>query len=351
MIRIVPFITAIGIASGVLLHNSESKKITVQEKNKSKQEVISASKNLISESKAQILKAEEFTATHADIKRGIIGADPTTGLDEFGDNVFNVELEYEPSGDDIVFLEYESRGISNFESLVRSINGESSLGGIVSEDISGISKTMRERVNPLELNKGINSIIFNLPSESQRQVMIENVRLVCDNRGSQQENSETIFFTNDLKGILNENHLLIRGFANTNELIDSIRCSDEVFLVGDYSFENLVELSQDEISSGEVDVEVFAQNGQTFRSVYHFNSDIQFIEIVKEEESNYASSIYSPGSNQTIAIEGASIELSETALTSKKIVRVRSLHTNDMPTLPTDIVNVSLNGTAYRFLP
>ncbi|MFM9983721.1 MAG: SpvB/TcaC N-terminal domain-containing protein, partial [Flavobacteriales bacterium] len=54
---------------------------------------------------------------------------------------------------------------------------------------------------------------------------------------------------------------------------------------------------------------------------------------------------------QTITIDGASIEVSEKAMNSKEIVRVRSLHTYDMPTLPTDIVNVSVNGAGYRFLP
>lgn len=351
MIRIVPFITAIAITSGVLLNNSVQKKIIIPEKNGSKTEVLSTAENPVAKSKSNELNADAFIAYNADIKRGIIGADPATGLDEFADNVFQVNLEYQPTLNDIVYLEFEAQGINNFESLIRSINGESTLGGLVSEDISGVSKTMRERVNPLELNKGINSIIFNVPLESNGQVVIEDVKVVCVKRKSQQQISETILFTNDLRGILNDKHILIRGFANTNELIDSIRLGDEISFVGDYSFENIVELSQAEIATGQVKVEVFAQNGQTFKSVYQFSSDIQSIEIIGEEKSIYASEIYSPGSYQRIAIDGASIELSEKALNSKEIVRVKSLHTFDMPTLPPDIVNVSVNGAGFRFLP
>ncbi len=292
-----------------------------------------------------------FAESYADISRGVIGADPASGLDEFSDNVFQILLKSEPQLDDIVFLEYEATGVESFEAIVRSINGEASLGGVINANGSGKPMMLRERINPKELKEGINSVMFNLPEQTGRQVIVENVRLVFGNNRDQQKETQAILFTNEIDGVLEDNKILIRGFVGTNELIDSIQVGESHFSVGNYSFENLVNLSNEEMNRGVIGVKAFAHNGEVFSSDYSFSTNREASSLFEREASIYSSTVYTPGKTQIAAINGASILLSETALDHGEIIRVRSLHSYEMPSLPTDIVNVSFNGSAYRFLP
>ncbi|MDR2041789.1 MAG: hypothetical protein LBP98_05665 [Tannerella sp.] len=125
---------------------------------------------------ARRTSASTFVQYFSAQKEGIIGRYAGKEFDNPADNIFTVHLSEVPQSGDKVWLSCELTGMDDFSGVAYSINDGLATGGFPASKSDGTTRR-REPVNPSELKKGENRVLFSLPANADYGCRITNLSI------------------------------------------------------------------------------------------------------------------------------------------------------------------------------
>ncbi|MFB9057512.1 toxin TcdB middle/N-terminal domain-containing protein [Mariniflexile ostreae] len=121
--------------------------------------------------------AEKTKVFTADIAQGTIGVYDALEIDDAFDNVFHLNITTLPSPHESAYLEYELFGYSQSASISRSLNNQSSIGGLFLSHNKKWTK-QSELLSEQSLRTGDNVLLFTAPEGTSNAYKIKNVRII-----------------------------------------------------------------------------------------------------------------------------------------------------------------------------
>lgn len=163
-------------------------------------------------------------ATSMDAHDAYLGSHENDRSDESQDNVFSVDLNYEPGEYAYAFLQYEVYGIDDPNSIPKSVNGGQTYGEQELESGSEW-KEGKVRISVDDLRRGVNHILFSKPEQFHFPVQVRNVNIVLsdeneESRATQPVITRIVASTTDFE-VLDEDVDLV-GYSVTEAEMASI---------------------------------------------------------------------------------------------------------------------------------
>ncbi|MBC7884874.1 MAG: thrombospondin type 3 repeat-containing protein [Saprospiraceae bacterium] len=115
-------------------------------------------------------------AYKSDLAMGVIGNNET-GLDAPNDNVFYVSLENDISSTKEYLLSYTLEKVAGAESVFRSINNNTGIGGKLFIPDSPANKVI-EYIHASQLVKGVNKIFFNIDNKFNTHCIVKDLQII-----------------------------------------------------------------------------------------------------------------------------------------------------------------------------
>lgn len=286
---------------------------------------------------------------------GIIGATSPNSPDNPSDNIFQIELDKVPHPNSEVWLTYELIGLADHHSVCRTINEQLAIGGYLIK--KGENATQQEeRIHPLWLEKGINTIRFSLPQPAPFYYQIKNLGLKIEEKAVDEtiSNQKQLIINQPFKAAYYNNMAYIKGLIMGEGYEKAtVLVGGKKALVTNGAFEIIVP-KPDKVDGliWSTDVVVKYPDGTDLK---------KYVQFLKSSEADYGYPIASEiariekkiSSHQTTAIdfEGISIQVDSGAFQQSQLLSITALRSIDLPPLNTGMVNVTKYATGFRSLP
>lgn len=269
--------------------------------------------------------------------QGIIGKSEEFPIDDPQDNTFPVVLNELPGAGQGVYLTYELIGLEDAAGAAVSINDHFSRGGYLVKKSKG-RITHRERINPEELNKGVNYIRFSTLPSAAYAYIVKNVRLEISD--SMQQTEAITLNRTQLKSY--DGSVYVSGFADKS--LQSITINRKETGLRDGVFEAVVENAETEI--------VISAAGQD----YHFPVSEETEEepdkiTLPETQNETVSAYFTASSENTISDFGATLNVPAASMEKDQTFQLSALRFQDVSALSPEMVNVTANHSGFRLLP
>ena len=269
--------------------------------------------------------------------QGIIGKSEEFPIDDPQDNTFPVVLNELPGAGQGVYLTYELIGLEDAAGAAVSINDHFSRGGYLVKKSKG-RITHRERINPEELNKGVNYIRFSTLPSAAYAYIVKNVRLEISD--SMQQTEAITLNRTQLKSY--GGSVYVSGFADKS--LQSITINRKETGLRDGVFEAVVENAETEI--------VISAAGQD----YHFPVSEETEEepdkiTLPETQNETVSAYFTASSENTISDFGATLNVPAASMEKDRTFYLSALRFQDVSALSPEMVNVTAGHSGFRLLP
>ena len=323
---------------------------TINLSNSTKNNSIEVSKNKSN----SVLNKNTFDADLnylSDVKEGIIGVTKEIPLDNPSDNLFKFNVGDLPNNYDKVILKYDLFGLQDDSGVSRSINNHSAIGGHIIKT-QMVWTTQIEELNADWLEKGENKILFTTPKEATYSYRIKNLSVSVQKGSPDAVNPRLVI--NKKQIIFKKNETIyVKGFVRTNSDDDiKITIDDIPVTVNQGEFEGLISLSKINPTKKFIVVKANDNNGLIGQELISFDNLIEADAIYKFENNSIATiSNFKAYKQGNVSIDGASINIGDSCLTTDKNISLKQLRYVDIAPISSGIINVTKGGKAFRFLP
>lgn len=292
---------------------------------------------------------EEITIIESDLKEGNIGISKSVPMDNPSDNLFKFIIKDLPKNREKVILTYDLYGVEGQNGVARSINDRYSTGGHLVK-LNESWTTQREEISLDWLTIGENKILFTTPKGSNFSYKIKNLRIAFIESSV---SNKIVIPSNEIQ-IVKDNKIYIKGFVRESS-DKKLRVDVEGTTIeyNDGEFEGFVELTQEIKNRKFVIVRVYENNNYLGQEIISLGENLIQSDALYTIENKKAYDKVFVGAlkKSTVAIEGASITILDSALTMDREISISKLRTIDFAPLGSDLTNVTKNEIAYRFLP
>ncbi|WP_283949355.1 MULTISPECIES: SpvB/TcaC N-terminal domain-containing protein [Sulfurimonadaceae] len=288
---------------------------------------------------------------------------------EYGSTTFALTTALHAGQIARAWLEYDVEGVSGGASVIRAINDELALGGLLIQATStnGAKKKVhvREEINPESLHAGFNRVKFinHERGEIPEPYSVSNavLSLSTAKKLEQTAGARLAVFTPQ-KGLSYKEYAYIRGFVQANgQNIKKVTVDGKAVPVNGGAFESLVKVK----GTKEVVVHAVMENGTTLNEKVAVNTTLALMQAksVQLSESGVAllsgkqpvlqtrSVLARAGKTTRITLGEATLEVQKQALKANRQIKVSTLGERDLPPLDPGMVNVTKDQQGYRFLP
>jgi hypothetical protein len=272
---------------------------------------------------------------------GIIGVYDGKQLDNPADNIFTVKLDYLPTLNDKVWLNYNLTGLDDNSNVVCSVNDRQSFGGYLAKKDT---KTKRQRVqiNSAWLQKGENRIQFGLPENVNYGYRISDFSIEVE-RG-----------TNELPLAVNAGYSLYNSKAYIHGFIQdasgntaSVTIDGKAVSVRDGEFETIIK------TDNKLETEIKAHiKGKIYSKTIHFKRNTEpDVEFALQSSIPTTAKTFVKGYANTLQTSEAQLKVGDKALLATQKMSLTTLRNIDLPALDMGMTNVTQQSKGFRFLP
>lgn len=287
----------------------------------------------------------------ADIKEGIIGATPELPIDYPSDNLFKINIAEVPSGNDKVFLKYEVYGVNNVNGVARSINDRLSTGGYLVKRNKNWS-VQEEEIDAAWLTSGENKILFTVPKGANYQYKIKNLSVEVRKGTADKLNSLLVIQNN--QNTVKDGKVYIKGFvrgAQNRKL--HVEAEGQSFEIKNGEFEGVVNLTEAIKKRNFIAVKASDASGLLGQELFFLNTELPEADTMYALESMrpFTAASVKPFQKASLAIAGALLEVTDSAIVADKELSITQLRTIDIAPMGAGLKNTTKDAGAYRFLP
>lgn len=290
---------------------------------------------------------------HADIPNGIVGISDSTHADEPFDNIFRISLPDQPNSRQRVWLRYELFGVSSHTGIARSINDAQAVGGKFVQ--LNNSWTQQQELIPYTLlHKGNNIIRFGLPLRASYQYRIRNVNItICSS------SKTDVLVINQPDNFYFGQEAYIKGSINLGKKIaekTKLFCNNQPVEIIDNEFETTVNGDKNRGGPLNAKLKAILPSGKIITRQIRFTKHSgDFQKYIPDPKGILKEGEYIRDKDFQLSLpygkSSTSINIPASALTANKAISITALRDVDMVALNTDLVNVTHEAKAYRFLP
>lgn len=293
---------------------------------------------------------------YADIPYGFIGTTDLKPVDNPFDNIFHVQLPFLPSKGAAATLNYELYGVSNHESIARSINESQAIGGhFVS--LNNAWSIQKESIPLALLHPGDNVIRFSLPANATYHYEVRKVGIHVEDLNE----DKPAIVLNQSDSAYYDQYAYIKGIISLPSkylpaTFDKalLKCGDQTIPIQDGEFESII--PNPENKPFHAVLETTLPDGYVVTKDILFGNKITAdLSYFLEEKGLKNESVYIPANQFELHLSGiktsASISIPAHGLSRSKSISITALREVDLPILNPDMVNVTAGSKGYRFLP
>lgn len=297
------------------------------------------------------IESEGFYPSYGTI--GQIGISEDKPLDNPIDNIFHVKIDKKLTGNEIIWLEYELQGVSDYTGVSRSINDQLALGGyIVKKSDSWVKQ--KESLNPKDVKYGDNVIRFTIQENADYDYKIRNLGIRIEPYNEVQPSLRRRLVVNQPSneyyyGKLGYLQGLVIGddYENAKILINGEKIR---YYKG--TFESLIEKPIDTGTNWTVRVQAIFPDGQELYTDIPFNKPTEWDYTNGfDKEIHYSESLVSKSEPFSLHLAEAKLKGNAGSLSENTKLSITALRDIDVPALDAGMVNVTAGFAGYRFLP
>jgi RHS repeat-associated protein len=283
----------------------------------------------------------KLTAYLASPHTGIIGVYDGKQFDNPADNIFSVRLDYLPTVNDKVWLNYNLTGLDDNSNVVCSVNDRQSFGGYLAKKDT---KTKRQRVqiNSEWLQKGENRIQFGLPENVDYGYRISDLAIEVE-RG-----------TSESPLAVNAGYSLYNSKAYIHGFIQELSCNTatvtidgKAVSVRNGEFETIV------VANDKLETEIQALiKGKLYSKTIRFKQNTESDkEFALQSSIPTTAKTFVKGYANALQTSEAQLKVGDKALLATKKMSLTTLRNIDLPALDMGMTNVTQQSKGFRFLP
>jgi len=280
-----------------------------------------------------------LTAYLASQAKGVIGLFDGNKTDNPADNIFSIDLDYEPVANDKVWLTYRLTGVSENCGVACSVNDRLAFGGYLVKQDTATSR-QRIQLNTLWLQKGVNRIQFGLPENADYGYRISDLALEVE------KNANVEPLTVNTSYHLYNGKAYVHGFLQGTGVSALVNIDGRKIAVHDGEFEALIYPNQQQ-------VEVMAEiAGRTYSHTLHFSTNMiadKEYELIQNPIST--TQLFEKGKPNELQIANLSLQTDNKVLIASTPIAITPLRPVDLPALDLDMTNVTAVNYGFRFLP
>ncbi|MFT3679262.1 MAG: SpvB/TcaC N-terminal domain-containing protein [Ferruginibacter sp.] len=287
----------------------------------------------------------------ADMQYGIIGTDKVNPVDDAFDNVFHIQLPAKTKSNNTFILQYWLYGVSAHTGISRSINDAQACGGRFVK-CNNEWKLQREYISAENLHLGDNIIRFSLPEHASHYYKVKDLAIVETEPAS---NADELLLSEPGNYFYGKQAYVKGVIKNSKAGLVKLFCNGQPVNIFNNEFEFISDDTGDPAGS-ELKLKAVFPSGKVIRKNLHFKKSIRpdFV-FVPGEKGLKTNGEYSTlaGLKLGLATDSATavISIPANALPRNEVISVTALRDIDIPALNTDMVNVTKNYAAFRFLP
>ncbi|HWV29321.1 MAG TPA: hypothetical protein VN038_06695, partial [Dyadobacter sp.] len=281
---------------------------------------------------------------HSPDKEGEIGYTNQSNSDDPSDNIFRFDVDKAELAGRSLKLSYEVYGIENASGVARSINEHTATGGYFVQKTTSW-KTIEETVSADQLKQGANHILFTTFENQKLDYKVRNLKITAF---AEEATRLVELADRDYALYMKDGQAYVKGVVLKSGSFLSI--NGQQVVVRHNEFEALLD-NPHEINSlklelktaaGELlykeEIPVYGLREVSDRVGYKRPEAV--VGINKSEEGVYR-----------FGLEGADLEIKPDAYAAADKITVQQLRNIDMAPMGTNIINVTKDRAAYRFLP
>lgn len=293
-------------------------------------------------------KPRENQIYYSDIEQGFIGLSEDKPLDDAKDNLFRLSILNIPQNAK-GYLKYDLYGVEGIGSVSRSINDLPSTGGHIIKK-NNIWTSQQEELDVKWLREGENTILFTAPSLKGNGYKIKNLRIEF---AENTDVTSSLVLNIDEKNLFKkDNKVYIKGFVNNAKTGLKVEAEDISLSVFGSQFEGVIELTDKILDKRFLVVKAGDNNGLLGQEIIPLtNLPEADLFVPFEVNVNASARLFPAFSGNQLHIEGAGIIVPDSALVERKNISISQLRKKDIAPLNSGLINVTKNGTAFRFLP
>jgi len=286
---------------------------------------------------------KEIVEIHSADKQGIIGYDENHTSDDPYDNLFSFTVDKNLLNNKEIRLSYDVFGIDNPSGISRSINENNAVGGYIIQK-NNQWKTVEEVLVPEQLKSGLNHIMFTVPEHENIRYKVKNLKITL----SPETNKQPVYFTDAHTLYFKGNTSYIKGTVSDKDAVLSI--NGQPISVVNHEFETLLE---DTGSVNELEVILKNSSGETLYAQTHpiehkidathqivYKKPAALQKIVRTSDEVYA-----------FTTDAMDFQINLQDYKDARYITAQKLRSVDIAPLGTNIINVTQDAAAYRFLP
>lgn len=277
---------------------------------------------------------------------GLIGVTPESPIDNPADNIFHVRLKQALKGNEQAYLVYDLDGVEDHTAVSRSVNDQLSAGGYLVKKRKGWAR-QKERISIAWLKAGDNVIRFTLPEGAAYSYRVRNVSLEIGPAVA----NEALVISQPSTQAYYQDKGYIKGYVPGGRNV-RVRVGGREARVWKGAFEAIVDKPAHISGKWQTEVEVMHPGGASSRQT------VQFVHAVQPDyEYNlvkgvgHTQKMVSPAGAGSVSLGGAAISIPAGALNHTAAISITALRPVDLPALDAGMVNVTREGSGYRFLP
>ncbi|MEL6852541.1 MAG: SpvB/TcaC N-terminal domain-containing protein [Bacteroidota bacterium] len=269
-------------------------------------------------------------------------------------NVFHFEIDTDPEKASTAWLSYCIKGLKNYASLTRNINHREAKGGYLIARDDGWNQ-QKEFLDPAWLKQGQNSIRISVPEDLVGQVFIQEVQLVLEWPEKADVLSGRSLFVDEHAVLQGNGRVYLNGFLTGPDKETAVICiNDQTVQNWDGEFEEILVLEDFQVDSVSIVINAFYADGSSCTEEISVpQQSLQMPVDIRpfEERRRRTKAHIRPGVSRTLELGTAAIRLSSKSLTNATSLSITGLREVDLPSLPSNIINVTGESAGFRFLP
>ena len=272
---------------------------------------------------------------------GVVGIYGKYENDNPADNIFNVQLDYQPSAKDKVWLTYRLKGINHSANIACSINDRLSTGGyLVKTDTS--NQSQRVELNASWLKKGDNQILFGLVEEGKYGYQVSDLSVEVEKDANPGILSAS--------GVAYNGVGYVHGFVRSekNSILPAVFVEGKQLTLHDGEFESIIALN----AKKSIEVQAVDRDGKVTATNIQLkdrgNLDKQYALV---PAALTAKQIFAKGTASEFKTDNAGLKVKKEGLLLSGELSATMLRTSDLPALDQGMINVTAEKPGVRFLP
>ena len=283
----------------------------------------------------------QLTAYLASEHAGIIGVYDGKQLDNPADNIFTVKLDYLPTLNDKVWLNYSLTGLDDNSNVACSVNDRQSFGGYLVKK-NAETKRQRVQINTAWLQKGENRIQFGLPENVDYGYKISDLAIEVE-RGT----NESPLAVNAGYSLYNSKAYIHGFIQELSSNTATVTIDGKAVSVRDGEFETII------MANDKLETEIQAQiKGKLYSKTIRFKRNTEpDKEFALQSSIPTTAKTFIKGYANTLQTTEAQLKVSDKALLATQRMSLTTLRNMDLPALDMGMTNVTQQSKGFRFLP